>query len=305
MFQFISVFQYFKPGESTQLYREIENLYYRGLCPSPGTYNQVEYFFCYNRGPEILTFNQATVAAPLILISFLYLPSVIYVLILSFRFNGSKNFFEKLFKNPVLFLFPLLTSFSFYKIVERNETEPAEIENMRKIQSLAHSQGISMIRLEELNKDDEKKNPTSNEEIKKQNVFSIGKLPAEDDTNIATTSGIKTQVKKNPTIPDPQANNFISEESNREMTNNPTAVNKTNAWTNEPNFSLLQSNILYLMFFLGSFLCLGADMIVQKARNGFISNNTQFFLSILLLNIILWIDFNFKVFRKARTAGRS
>ena len=89
------------------------------------------------------------------------------------------------------------------------------------------------------------------------------------------------------------------------MTNNPTAVNKTNAWTNEPNFSLLQSNILYLMFFLGSFLCLGADMIVQKARNGFISNNTQFFLSILLLNIILWIDFNFKVFRKARTAGRS
>ena len=97
----------------------------------------------------------------------------------------------------------------------------------------------------------------------------------------------------------------MSKESNQEMTNNPTAVNKPNAWTNEPNFSLLQSNILYLMFFLGSFLCLGADMIVQKGKNGFISNNTQFFISILLLNIILWVDFNFKVFRKTRTESRS
>jgi hypothetical protein len=233
------------------------------------------------------------VLAPLILISFLFLPSVIYVLILSLRFNGSKNFFEKLFKNPVLFLFPLLTSFSFYKIVERKETEPAEIENMRRTQPLAHSQGISMICLEELNED----------EISKPNVFSIGKLPAEDHTNMASTSGMKSQVTKNPSLPDPQASNFVSEESNHKMQNNPTDVNKTNAWTNEPNFSLLQSNILYLMFFLGSFLCLGMNMIVQKAKNGSISNNTQFFISILLLNVILWVDFNFKVFRKARTAG--
>ena len=32
MFWFVSQHQYFKPGQSSQMYKEVENLYYRGLC---------------------------------------------------------------------------------------------------------------------------------------------------------------------------------------------------------------------------------------------------------------------------------
>ena len=75
------------------------------------------------------------------------------------------------------------------------------------------------------------------------------------------------------------------------------------AKTEEPNFSLLHSNILYLLFFVGSLTCLGADMALQRVKNKFIKNNTKLFVSFFAANVFLWIDFNFnKVFRKPNPA---
>ena len=141
MYWFVSHYQYFKPGQSGQFYLEIENLYYRGICwPSKSIST-----FCYNTGPEILTFQQATLYAPLFLISMVFFPSILYILIINVNIFGFKKFFEKFFENPLLFIFPLFTSFSFNKIVEKTPEDITQKKNkiransMPLINSIEHS----------------------------------------------------------------------------------------------------------------------------------------------------------------------
>ena len=135
MFKFVSRNEYFKPGhQSTKLYEDLGNLYYRGLCrpfDKRNFTNTVE-FFCSNEGPEILTFDQATLYMPLCLICILYLPSIIYVLKINISIFGLKALWEKFFENPVLFLFPLFTSFSFHKIVQETRKEIFEMKKNRR-----------------------------------------------------------------------------------------------------------------------------------------------------------------------------
>ena len=106
MFQFVinSVFD----KEDRQI-KEIIQIYYRGICVKSSNPT----LFCANA--EILNFDTATLYAPLFMICILYLPSFLCVLILSFRFFGWKKWREQFFENPVLFIFPIWTSFSFYK----------------------------------------------------------------------------------------------------------------------------------------------------------------------------------------------
>ena len=68
--------------------------------------------FCGTENP--LTFTEATVYAPLILISILYLPTMIYVILISIRFYGFKKWISEIINEPVYFIFPILTSLSFY-----------------------------------------------------------------------------------------------------------------------------------------------------------------------------------------------
>ena len=63
---------------------------------------------------EVLTFTQATVVAPIILITFLYLPTILYVAKISIKFYGWRNWMKSILNDPVYFLFPILTSMSFY-----------------------------------------------------------------------------------------------------------------------------------------------------------------------------------------------
>ena len=48
----------------------------------------------------------------------IYLPSIIYVLIININILGFKKFLQKFFENPLLFIFPLFTSFSFHKVIK-------------------------------------------------------------------------------------------------------------------------------------------------------------------------------------------
>ena len=95
----------------------------------PPTSKQVNHF-CYNIGPEILTFDQATLYAPILLISWLYLPSILYVLILSLKTFGVKKCIEHFFENPVVFVFPIFTSFFFNHDIE--STERRRLGNKKK-----------------------------------------------------------------------------------------------------------------------------------------------------------------------------
>ena len=62
--------------------------------------------------------------------------------------------------------------------------------------------------------------------------------------------------------------------------------------SDQPNFSFIQSNVLYLLFILGFFACFGGDLLMQLAKNGYVNENTKVFISIFIINIFLWIDFN-------------
>ena len=178
----------------------LEERYYRGLCVRP--YWMREYFcrvlhiFIFNdadkyyanpicQEAEVLTFTEATVVAPLILITFLYLPTILYVTKISIRFYGWKNWMTNVLNDPVYFIFPILTSMSFYgkpKSSENDEKERSEVV--------------------------------------------INDETLED-------------VEKTENICEPL----------RQM-----------------NFSVRQSNILYMLFIMGFLLCIGADVLHQFTR---------------------------------------
>ena len=76
-----------------------------------------------------LTFTQATVYAPLILILILYLPTMIYIVFVSIRFYGLQRWINEIMSDPVYFIFPILTSLSFYEKanIDYKETNDAQI----------------------------------------------------------------------------------------------------------------------------------------------------------------------------------
>ena len=122
---------------------------------------------------------------------------------------------------------------------------------------------------------------------------------------MATTSKtINKKVKRALSLPNLRGISSLLIEGCPDVVNSPKHVVKSKR-TEEPNFSLLRSNILYLMFFVGSFNCLGGDVVMQWAKNGYINNNTKLFLSFFVANVLLWIDFNFQVFRKSNSCFRS
>ena len=61
-----------------------------------------------------ITFTAATLYGPLLLISFLYLPTLIYITFLGVRFYGWRKWLVETLNDPVYFVFPFLTSMSFY-----------------------------------------------------------------------------------------------------------------------------------------------------------------------------------------------
>ena len=62
----------------------------------------------------------------------------------------------------------------------------------------------------------------------------------------------------------------------------------------QPTFSLLHSNILYIFFFLGASIILALDSAIAYFRNGGnISKYTKYTIAVFIINIILWMSFNY------------
>ena len=77
-----------------------------------------------------MRFNQATVIAPTMLITFLYLPTVVCVLCQSIRFYGWRKWVTGVLDDPILFIFPILTSMSFYKKADNQDiTSPVNYDD--------------------------------------------------------------------------------------------------------------------------------------------------------------------------------
>ena len=121
-------YQYFPhPSHDTEGYRELEERWYRGLCLhwfQDSTRDPTQYFCRIHKNN--LTFTQATVYVPLVLILILYLPTITYVIYLSNRFYGFEKWISELINDPVYFIFPILTSLSFYEKSKLNFQENHE-----------------------------------------------------------------------------------------------------------------------------------------------------------------------------------
>ena len=97
----------------------------------------------------LMSFNTATLYAPLFLISLLYLPTIIYTIVLGVNFHGWKNWTIQTLNNPVYFMFPILTSMSFYeqnKVHEEENTEASAENGSRKMNfSIKQSNRLYML----------------------------------------------------------------------------------------------------------------------------------------------------------------
>ena len=211
---------------------QLFELYYRGI--DRHYYNITSNQTIYD-APELLTFTQATLYSPLVFLGLLFLPTFIYVLVISFRKFGFKGWFEKFVENAILSVFSVVTNLSFFK--KENIGKPGkEITEQQKSQSLPELTS----------------NPAM---VERMRTMSLQNWP-------------NTQIQGS-----------------------------------EHNFSMFQSNFLYSLYFIGSAIILIMDLGMQIIRCSF-SNNRLVIIGIFLVNIMLWIDFNFQFHRQITPISR-
>ena len=229
-----------------------------------------------------MTFNQATVVAPLFLISVLFLPTIFYVLVQSIKFYGwgLANWLTSFLDDPVLFLFPILTSMSFYEYDTADITihEPKEDENIPEVPAEA----------QEKNEDTEDNNEV---DLRTGGVYIgdeiiIEDLEAEDnDYEIIEV----VEVEENPD------NLQLENVANIQHCGvNEDAIEKRDTEELKGQkiiFSKRQSNILYLLFALGASVCIGVDISIQVYRSSHLTSIMHYILPVCLGNLLLWVDF--------------
>ena len=217
---------------------EVTNLFYRGICvPFDRARDWEPGKFC--KPPEVLTMKQATLFAPLFILSVLYLPTLIYVTVISV-INFPKNM--KIHDKAILFIFPIFTNLCFIK--------PAD---------------------KQIN-------------INCRNM----KIRSKSESDILSSLSKPVQISRS-----------------RSLTKIETSKIHVRTDILEPNLSLVHSNVLYVLFFIGTVIVLGLDLALQLARNHSISEGTKPFIAIFALNIALWIDFNIHMAkRRIRTTLR-
>ena len=237
--------------------------------------------------------------APIISFSFIYLPSIFYVLVININIFGLKKFSAKFFESPLLFIFPLFTSFSFHKTIEETVEEMPEIKNKQRANSMPiinstrrSREGVS------------KTNIRFEDETKISNICA-GSLASNSilshrrnkKRGMIEMSTLRPKMKKISSLPElkmPQS----QEKTGRKKTSTKSIKSE------QPIFSRFHSNILYILFLFGYFTCIGGDLIMQWAKNRSISKNTKIFVSIFIINIFLWIDFNVTFSKKLKPKRR-
>ena len=117
-------FQYFSdPSHDTEAYRELEELWYDGLCLKHKKRND---FFCHEKSNNLLegwNFTETFLYGPLFVISLNYLPPIIYITSVSIRFYGVKNWLDGVLKNPAYLILPVTTCLSFYEKTNSDQIE--------------------------------------------------------------------------------------------------------------------------------------------------------------------------------------
>ena len=97
-----------------------------------------------------MSFTPATVYLPITLISILYLPTIIYTIVIGINFHGWNKWISQTLNNPVYFIFPILTSMSFYGkpkyvVNEEDKSEESEEDKQRMHFSIKQSNILYML----------------------------------------------------------------------------------------------------------------------------------------------------------------
>ena len=111
--------------------RNVLNVYWRGLCVEDSLHGQ----FC--QAPNPLTFTQATLVAPLGILVILFVPTILYVLVLSL-WHAKKGM--GVIDHAILFIFPIFTNlyYNFNSEVEEKTTPKTAAQEWR-AQARSHS----------------------------------------------------------------------------------------------------------------------------------------------------------------------
>ena len=88
----------FDSEKNSNIFNNLLQYYYKGV----------------NNEPQVLTFDQATLYAPLIILTLLFLPSIIFAFVCSIWNTGCGSWSENFVKNMVLFLFAVMSNMSYF-----------------------------------------------------------------------------------------------------------------------------------------------------------------------------------------------
>ena len=211
-----------------ELYQAVGNIYYRGL----------------HKGPETVTLTQAIFVFPLVQIALMYLPKIVYILILNVRKAGNGM---KISEHAVLFVFPIFTN-------------------------LYYAKGS------------------------KQNFHLTQNFPENIEENILE--------------PPPQRRALSAPDLIHQSVETPAAARPrsvpaqaqlaTESLLDEPDFCIFHSNILYMFFLTGTSITMAADvLVVQRAGRGLaVSTVTYTALLGVMVNLVLWLDFNYTMYKR-------
>ena len=192
---------------------------------------------------NVLSFTEATVYAPLILIIILYLPTMIYIVFISIRFYGLQNWINQIIYDPVYFLFPILTSLSFYEKTKLKDQENHD----RNVLSLHPNVSPNNSHKRETS---EQQGNIDNIEISGIHIQSSENSSfkiTDEDENVRVESTVITTNKLTVEVVNIRSDILQSEET-------------------EKSFSVKQSNTLYLLFCISTSLCILGDLWHQSKR---------------------------------------
>ena len=259
-----------------------------------------------------ITFTAATLYGPLLLISFLYLPTLIYITFLGVRFYGWRKWLVETLNDPVYFVFPFLTSMSFYgepgatsedglpcskNDIMLNNMNTAESNPLPSTSKPLETNSKEDIELDIFKHESDGEDECDDDDVDGEN--DDGDDDGEDEMCDEKHSEV-VQDQVNTIASDEEEIRQIEViEAKQDSSESPKVqMNFTldNSWKEEKEmtFSLQQSNTLYLLFLLGSTLCIVMDIHNQGLRSSLntgLSPFTTAILIILPINILLWVDF--------------
>ena len=180
-----------------------------------------------------MTFTQATVYAPLILILLLYLPTIIYIVVISIRFYGLTKWLTETLNDPVYFIFPILTNMSFYeKCPPHHEvSNPNGHFNSTNAENECNSKEVVK---------------SAAEECQSKSNLHVGEIEEEKNDQIQIEMNYEgggqstEEIEVEQYVDIKSVDNFFESE--------------------EKHFSVKQSNMLFLLFLLSSLFCILADL---------------------------------------------